>query len=222
MNIGNLTWSLLYVALSRTRKLSHMKLFPTGSTDFYHPMYFAHLLRLRMPSKLKKWYRSYDNHCWNKRILQEEHLEQVEKVERELTNIGRKKLMGLGWNKLFTLVKELGYKATTRDRKKGLYCILCEHLVKRLLWKDPVRNHKPSRKRKRIETQDSIVDISSKPGSRLSKRFKRNQPSSVKQQRKKRGISKLVATSISKNMILYDEQRRSGQQRSIQFLKEPF
>ena len=32
MNVGRITWSLLYVALSRTRKLAHVKFFPTGST----------------------------------------------------------------------------------------------------------------------------------------------------------------------------------------------
>ena len=47
-NVGRITWSLLYVALSRTRKLSHIKFFPTGSDKYYHPMYFEHLLRLRM------------------------------------------------------------------------------------------------------------------------------------------------------------------------------
>ena len=198
MNVGQITWPLLYVALSRTRSINHMKFYPTGCTDFYHPMFFAHLLRLRMPSKLKKWYRSYYNHCWDKRILQEEHLEQVEKVERELTNLGKKKLMGLGWDKLFTLVKQLGYKATTRDRKRGLCYILCEHMVKRSLWKDPVRNRKRSKKRRFIDTEDSIVDINSKSGSRRSKRFRKNQPSSVKKRRKKRCISKLVTTSIPK------------------------
>ena len=36
MNVGKITWPLLYVALSRTRKLSHMKFFPAGTTEFYH------------------------------------------------------------------------------------------------------------------------------------------------------------------------------------------
>ena len=53
MNVGRITWSLVYVALSRTRKLSHVKLFPTGSSKYYHPMYFAHLLKLSMPANLK-------------------------------------------------------------------------------------------------------------------------------------------------------------------------
>ena len=35
VNDGKITWPLLYVALSRTRRLSHMKFFPAGTTEFY-------------------------------------------------------------------------------------------------------------------------------------------------------------------------------------------
>ena len=202
MNVGNITWPLLYVALSRTRKLSHMKIFPAGTTEFYHPMYFAHLLRLRMPSNLKKWYRSYENHCWNKAILREEHLEQVKKVERELTVIGKKKLMGLGWQKLHTLVKQLGYKSTTRDRKRMLYCKLCEHMVKRSLWKDPVRNRKQSRKRKLIETEGSVEDASPHSVLRRSKRLRGNQPVCEQQRPQKRRRSKKLPLSGPKRLII--------------------
>ena len=162
---------MLYVALSRTRKLSHMKFFPAGNTDFYHPMYFTHLLRLCMPSNLKKWYRSYENHCWSKVILKEEHLEQVKKVERELSVLGKKKLMGLTWQKLHTIVKKLGYKSPTRDRKRVLLCKLCEHMVKRSLWKDPLCNRERSRKRK-LQNADSIEDISPQSVLRRSKRLR--------------------------------------------------
>ena len=34
MNVGKITWPLVYVALSRTKKLSHMKFFPTGSNKY--------------------------------------------------------------------------------------------------------------------------------------------------------------------------------------------
>ena len=51
-NVGKITWTLLYVGLSRTRKLSNIKFFPTGSSKYYHSMYFAHLLKLSMPENL--------------------------------------------------------------------------------------------------------------------------------------------------------------------------
>ena len=184
MNVGKITWPLLYVALSRTRRLSHMKFFPAGTTDLYHPMYFSHLLRLRMPSNLKKWYRSYENHCWTKVILREEHLEQVKKVERELCAVGKKKLMGLSWQKLLSLVKQLGHKATSRDRKRVLYRKLCEHMVKRSLWQDPVRHRDQSKKRKL--SKDSIEDVTSRSVLRRSKRFRGNERTHREQRAKKR------------------------------------
>ena len=52
--IGNITWSLLYVALSRTKKLSHMKLFPCDTKGVYQALFYKHLLKLSMPSNLKK------------------------------------------------------------------------------------------------------------------------------------------------------------------------
>ena len=58
MNVGKITWSLVYVALSRTKRLDHMKMFPTGSSEYFHPMHFAHLLKSSMPVNLKKWFRS--------------------------------------------------------------------------------------------------------------------------------------------------------------------
>ena len=163
-----------------------------------------------MPSNLKKWYRSYENHCWNKAILREEHLEQVKKVERELTVIGKKKLMGLGWQKLHTLVKQLGYKSTTRDRKRMLYCKLCEHMVKRSLWKDPVRNRKQSRKRKLIETEGSVEDASPHSVLRRSKRLRGNQPVCEQQRPQKRRRSKVLPLSVPKRA---DNLRRAKEKR---------
>ena len=91
MNVGKITWPLVYVALSRTKKLSHMKFFPTGSTKYYHSMYFAHLLKLSMPANLKKWYRSYKDHSWDRNILRNEHLAKVRKVEKRLERLGEEK-----------------------------------------------------------------------------------------------------------------------------------
>merc|ERR1712155_343059 len=87
MNVGRISWSLLYVALSRTKRLSHIKMFPTGSTKYYHPMYFAHLLNLSMPVNLKRWHRSYVDHTWDRTILRNEHAESVRKVERKLEQL---------------------------------------------------------------------------------------------------------------------------------------
>ena len=130
MNVGRITWSLLYVALSRTKRLSHIKFFPTGSCKYYHSMYFAHLLRLSMPANLKKWYRSYINHSWDRNILRNEHIQSVRKVEERLKRLGEDKMKTLKWIELRSLLKQMGYKTTTRDRKKMLCSKLKEHMVK--------------------------------------------------------------------------------------------
>ena len=168
MNVGRITWSLLYVALSRTKKLRHVKLFPTGSTKYYHPMYFSHLLKLSMPVNLRRWHRSYVDHTWDRNILRDEHAQSVRKVERKLKQLGEDKTRGLKWVELFSLVKQMRYKATTRDNKSILFCKLKEHMIKRLIWKTSI-NSKPAktkrsraRKRKALAVEvDSCVKVKS-------------------------------------------------------------
>ena len=177
MNVGRITWSLLYVALSRTRKLSHVKLFPTGSSKYYHPMYFSHLLKLSMSANLKKWYRSYVDHCWDRNVLRKEHEKNVREVERRLERLGEESTKRLKWIELHSLLKRMGYKVTTRDRKMALFCKLKEHMLKRLLWKTSEDTKSTSRKGKRRlkRTADAAkVDSSQhpQPPSRLSKRLR--------------------------------------------------
>ena len=177
MNVGKITWNLLYVALSRTKRLSHVKFFPTGSTKYYHSMYFAHLLKLRMPTNLKRWLRSYVDHCWDRNILRIEHLQSVRKVEKKLELLGKDKTMRLGWVVLQSLVKQLGRKATTKDNKMIFFCKLREHMVKRLLW-NTSKDCKPAKKkgdqRRKRQAQEVRVDGSEESNSSLrrSKRFR--------------------------------------------------
>ena len=144
MNVGKITWSLVYVALSRTKRLEHVKLFPTGSSEYFHTMHFAHLLKLTMPENLKKWFRSYVDHRWDRNVLRNEHLQSVRKVEKRLQLLGEDKTRRLRWVELLSLVKQLGYKATTKYRKMILFGILMEHMVKRMLWKAS-KESKPSK-----------------------------------------------------------------------------
>ena len=133
--VGKITWSLVYVALSRTREMRHIKFFPTGSGKYYHSMYFAHLLKLSMPANLKKWHRSYVDHSWDRNILRNEQIQKVKEVEKRLKRLGEDKTKRLKWDELHSLVKKLGHKATTRDNKTILYGKLKEHMVKQFLWK---------------------------------------------------------------------------------------
>ena len=195
MNVSRITWSLVYVALSRTKRLEHMKLFPTGSSEYFHPMHFAHLLKLSMPVNLKKWFRSYIDHRWDRNVLRKEHLESVRKVEKKLELIGEDKTRRLYWDDLFSFVKQMGYKATTKDNKVVLFSKLKEHMVKKKLWKVSkelkVSKRKGSQRRKPIgqrvvgdrvrkrkaqelQTESSKVSNSSL---RQLKRFKRSKKS---------------------------------------------
>ena len=59
-SVGRISWSLLYVALSRVKKLDHIKFFPCGRSSSYEC--FMHLTKLRPQSSLVKWSNSYRNH----------------------------------------------------------------------------------------------------------------------------------------------------------------
>ena len=178
MNVGKITWSLLYVALSRVRKLRHVKFFPTGSDRYFHSMYFAHLLKLKMPTNLKKWHRSYVNHTWDRNILRSEHEQSVRNVERRLKRLGKIKTKGLKWIELQSFLKQMGYKTTTKDRKPVLFCKLKEHMVKRSIWKNSRENvscnRKSSRDKKRKVQEVDIESFEkSRSTMRQSKRLRR-------------------------------------------------
>ena len=51
--IGNVSWSLLYVALSRVKKLEHVRFFPHGRRGSLEC--FKYLTKLEPPVKLVKW-----------------------------------------------------------------------------------------------------------------------------------------------------------------------
>ena len=179
MNVRKITWSLVYVALSRTKKLSHIKFFPTGSSKYYHSMFFAHLLKLSMPANLKKWYKSYVDHRWDRNVLRNEHIQHVREVEKRLEHLGLDKTKRLGWEELLSLVKKLGYKATTRDRKWMLYCKLKEHMVKRFLWKssqdlEPIHNRSYRRGKRTAQMLEAESSQKSKSTVRPSKKLRKS------------------------------------------------
>ena len=182
MNIGKITWSLVYVALSRTKRLEHIKLFPTGSAEYFHSMHFAHLLKLSMPVNLKKWLRSYIDHRWDRNVLRNEHLESVRKVEKKLELLGEDKTWRLRWEDLLSFVKQMGYKATTRHRKPMLFGKLKEHMVERMLWKTskdvkPSKRKEDRRRKRAYQKMEAESSQECKSSSRPSKRLRRRRQS---------------------------------------------
>ena len=97
MNVGLITWSLIYGGLSREKNLAHIKFFPTGLIKYYHSMYFAHLLKLCLPENLQKWYRSDVDQRWDRYTLRNEHLLKVRKAEKKLERLGEDTTKRLRW-----------------------------------------------------------------------------------------------------------------------------
>ena len=192
MHVGRITWQLIYVALSRTRRFSHIKFFPTGSCKYYHSMYFAHLLKLSMPANFKKWCRSYIDHSWDRNVLRKEHLQKVKEVEKRLKRLGEKQTKHLKWVDLHSFLKQMGYKVTTRDRKMKLFCKLKEHMMKKSLWKNSTnrgsvgrRGHQDrKRKNPNVEVKSSQKSRSLLRGSkRLKKKKQSNDDYEVQRRR---------------------------------------
>ena len=67
LHVGSITWSLLYVALSRARELQDIKFFPCGWSGFSN---FKHLTRLKPSSIFVKWNSGYRDHVWCSHILE--------------------------------------------------------------------------------------------------------------------------------------------------------
>ena len=144
-------------------------------------MFFAHLLKLSMPANLKKRYRSYINHCWDRIVLRNEHIQSVQKVEQRLKRLGEDKTKTLKWIELRSLLKQMGYKTTSRDRKMILFCKLKEHMVRRSLWKkssNPEVAHRRGNQGRKRKFQKMEVEylVRSRMTLRTSKRLRsRNQ-----------------------------------------------
>ena len=81
-------------------------------------------------------------------------MESVRKVEKKLELIGEDKTWRLLWTDLLSFVKQMGYKATTKDNKVVLFGKLKEHMVKEKLWK--VSKTKEVSKRKGCQRRKPI------------------------------------------------------------------
>ena len=67
LHVGRITWSLVYVALSRTRLLEHIKFLTCGLPGFAN---FKHVTKLEPSSIFVKWSRGYRNHVWSPDIFE--------------------------------------------------------------------------------------------------------------------------------------------------------
>ena len=131
LNVGSVTWSLLYVALSRASFLRHIKFFPCGFTEFAN---FRYLTKLEPPSKLVKWTSTYRDHVWTPHIL--ERLQDVNEknVLNKLLKQGPKESLGKTKTVLFGYLTGLGYGKLSGVDRPGLQERLIMHMERKNLW----------------------------------------------------------------------------------------
>ena len=147
LSVGTITWSLLYVALSRTKKLSDIKFFPSkgGWKDF------EYLTKLKPSPTFIKWSQSYRNGRWNpdslrrKRNLIQQQTEQVLKEQGRKTTLRKKNDVIRGY--LF----RLGYSKLSSVNRPELQFRIRKHMEERGIWErsDADLNPPTARKRKR-------------------------------------------------------------------------
>ena len=92
-SVGRVSWSLLYVALSRVKKLDHVRFFPHGRRGSVEC--FKYLTKLNPPEKLRKWTEGYKSGFWNGTILQSHQLRRSLAIEAKLTKLGQDATLSL-------------------------------------------------------------------------------------------------------------------------------
>ena len=116
----------------------------------------------------------------------------VRKVERKLEQLGEEKTIRLKWDELFSLVKQMRYKATTRDNKIILFSLLKEHMVKRLLWKTskPAKTKQNQSRKRSAQAVEADSSVTCKSSLRPSKRRRRNTASKKEYHQSRRSTQK--------------------------------
>ena len=131
LRVGGVTWSLLYVALSRARFLKDIKFFPCGLPGFHN---FRYLTTLK-PSKFLKWTKTYRNRLWCPRILEKQQEINEKNVLNKLLKQGPKGSLGKTNNVLRGYLTGLGYGKLSALNRSDLQSRLIMHMERKHLWK---------------------------------------------------------------------------------------
>ena len=107
LNVGQITWSLLYVALSRTRELKDIKFFPCSWAGLSN---FKHLTRLKPSANFVKWNSGYRDHVWRADILEVQNRRNEMCVENKLVRQGPAVSLDKTKDILIGYLLGLGYK----------------------------------------------------------------------------------------------------------------
>ena len=138
-SIGRVTWSLLYVALSRVKKLEHVKFFPHGRRGSVEC--FRYLTKLRPSEKLRKWTEGYKSGFWDGSILQTNQLQRSLAIEGKLSKLGREATLSLKNDILKGYLGGLTYGSLYNLRRPKLQHVLNNHMVGKGGW-EPTDNVK--------------------------------------------------------------------------------
>ena len=132
LNVGQITWSLLYVALSRTRELKDIKFFPCSWAGLSN---FKHLTRLKPSSSFVKWKSGYRDHVWSPDILETQNLRNEKNVENKLVRQGPAVSLKRTNDILEGYLIGLGYKVLKKTERNQLQTRLMAHMERKTLWK---------------------------------------------------------------------------------------
>ena len=158
LNVGQISWSLLYVALSRTRELKDIKFLPCGLPGFSN---FKHLTRLKPSSKFVKWNSGYRNNVWCPEILEKQNLTNEKNVMNKLVRQGPLESL----NKTNIILKGyltgLGYHVLSKTRRLELRKRIITHMELKNLWnlgedKAKFLSKRGYRKRKKLQVKKKV------------------------------------------------------------------
>ena len=164
LHVGKIDWSLLYVALSRTRELQDIKFFPCSWSGFTN---FKHLTRLKPSSIFVKWNSGYRDHVWCSDILEAQNRRNQDYVENKLVRQGPSVSLEKTKDILIGYLKGLGYKVLSKTNRDVLQKGIMHHMERQNLWKlgeDKAKflSKRGTRKRKKSQVNKTVPRKSSK------------------------------------------------------------
>jgi len=211
LSVGSITWSLLYVALSRTKELHDIKFFPCGWSGLNN---FKHLTRLKPSTTFVKWNSGYRDHVWCPEILEQQSRRNEKYVENKLVRQGP----GVSLDKTNDILKGyllgLGYKVYCKTHREVLQKGVMAHMERKNLWKlgeDKAKflTKRGSRKRKKSQVKKIVQrksrklsdgkksesgNLAQKSGSVKAKRklSKKKLPGNKKKSKKKEKVKEML------------------------------
>ena len=127
LNVGQITWSLLYVALSRTKELKDLIFFPSGWSGFAN---FKHLTRLKPSSNFVKWNSGYRNNIWCPEILEKQNLINEMNVRNKLVRQGPRVSLSKTKDILRGYLEGLGFRVLSKTDRIDLLKGIVQYMEK--------------------------------------------------------------------------------------------